>query len=124
MSIPASTHCHNNNNKKEPQSINLSIHQSIHTANQSHPHRVTSFLQDITDLRARGSDASYSVSKVSIKWQLHTLHCDYSRVRASACSHLSDAVRDGPGEKDPRHDLEASQDDGGRHDPWKKSCCD
>lgn len=31
-------------------------------------------------------------------------------------AYLPDAVRDGPGEKDPGHDLESRQNHGGRHD--------
>ncbi len=33
-------------------------------------------------------------------------------------SYLPDAVCDGPGEEDPRHDLESCEDHRGRHNSW------
>lgn len=41
--------------------------------------------------------------------------------RTGTTSYLPDAVRDGPGEEDPRQDLEPGQHDGRRHNSWKIS---
>lgn len=40
---------------------------------------------------------------------------DFS-LKCASISYLPDAVCDGPGEKDPGHDLESCQNHGGRHD--------
>ncbi len=40
-----------------------------------------------------------------------------SKKKERDSSYLPDAVCDGPGEKDPGHDLESSEDHRGRYDP-------